>query len=132
MRPFRTAGFRPTAILIAFVVLTGVASSQDTGTQQDPAKTSNNSQQGDDTDNDTQTESAPNPVTTAELAYPRLAGRWAQGPLEPSLSEQFNESLPYWLRFSGEVRERSKATQGAVSNRALRTTTICSESGWAS
>src|ERR1700731_3654439 len=48
----------------------------------------------------------PTPVTTTELPYPRLTGIWAKGPLSPSLSEQFNEKLPSWLRFSGELRER--------------------------
>lgn len=54
----------------------------------------------------------PSPISTAELPYPRLTGIWAQGPLAPSLSEQFNEKLPPWLRFSGELRERFQEYSG--------------------
>jgi hypothetical protein len=55
----------------------------------------------------------PTPVTTTELPYPRLSGIWAQGPVSPSLSEQFNEKLPAWLRFSGELRERFSDYSGS-------------------
>lgn len=56
---------------------------------------------------------APTPITTTELPYPLLTGIWAKGPVEPSLSEQLNEKLPYWLRFSGELRERFTDYSGA-------------------
>src|SRR5579862_3339384 len=55
----------------------------------------------------------PTPVTTTELPYPKLTGIWAQGPVSPSLSEQFNQKLPAWLRFSGEFRERFTDLGGA-------------------
>ncbi|HTQ56565.1 MAG TPA: alginate export family protein [Bryobacteraceae bacterium] len=45
-------------------------------------------------------------MTTTELPYPKLTGIWAEGSHSPSLSEQFNENLPPWLRFTGELRER--------------------------
>jgi Alginate export len=54
----------------------------------------------------------PTPVSTVELPYPRLAGIWSGVPLQPSLSERFNEKLPYWLRFSGEMRERFEGYSG--------------------
>lgn len=54
----------------------------------------------------------PSPVSTTELPYPRLTGIWARRRLEPSLSEQFNEKLPWWLRFSGELRERFEGYSG--------------------
>jgi hypothetical protein len=55
----------------------------------------------------------PSPISTSENPYPKLTGIWAQGPLSPSLSEQFNEKLPYWLRFTGELRERFTDYTGA-------------------
>jgi Alginate export len=54
----------------------------------------------------------PTPVSTLPLPYPRLTGPWAQGPLTPSLSERFNEALPAWLRFTGELRERFEGYTG--------------------
>jgi len=54
----------------------------------------------------------PTPVSTLPLPYPRLTGVWAQNPLAPSLSEKFNELLPAWLRFSGELRERFEGYEG--------------------
>jgi hypothetical protein len=55
----------------------------------------------------------PTPVSTVAVPYPKLTGIWTQGPLSPSLSEQFNEKLPAWLRFDGEVRERFDDYSGA-------------------
>jgi len=55
---------------------------------------------------------APSPVTTTELNYPTLTGIWASTPLAPSLSERFNQMLPSWLRFSGELRERFEGYSG--------------------
>ena len=54
----------------------------------------------------------PSPVTTTELPYPRPSRQWGTAPIEPSLSEQFNETLPSWLRFSGEFRERFEGYSG--------------------
>jgi Alginate export len=54
----------------------------------------------------------PTQLTTTLLPYPRLTGIWAQGLLEPSLSEKFNARLPSWLRFSGEIRERFEGYSG--------------------
>lgn len=54
----------------------------------------------------------PTTVSTLPLPYPRLTGIWAQTPLAPSLSEKFNELLPPWLRFSGELRERFEGYSG--------------------
>ena len=54
----------------------------------------------------------PTTVSTLPLPYPRLTGVWANTPLAPSLSEKFNELLPPWLRFSGELRERFEGYEG--------------------
>jgi len=54
----------------------------------------------------------PTPVQTNQLPYPKLTGIWAGESLEPSLSEKFNQMLPYWLRFSGEIRERFEGYSG--------------------
>jgi len=54
----------------------------------------------------------PTQLTTTQLPYPRLTGIWAKQPLPPSLSEKLNETLPSWLRFSGELRERFEGYSG--------------------
>jgi Alginate export len=58
----------------------------------------------------------PTPVTTTELPYPKLSDVWADTSLEPSLSEKFNDQLPEWLRFSGELRERFEGYTGGGFN----------------
>lgn len=55
----------------------------------------------------------PSPISTVPLTYPKLTGIWAGRPQSPSLSEQFNNLLPKWLRFSGEFRERFEGYSGA-------------------
>ena len=55
----------------------------------------------------------PTPVSTVPLTYPILRGPWAGQTPSPSLSERFNEKLPSWLRFSGEIRERFEGYSGA-------------------
>jgi hypothetical protein len=54
----------------------------------------------------------PTPVSTVPQLYPKLTGIWAGQPQSPSLSEQFNQLLPRWLRFSGEFRERFEGYSG--------------------
>jgi hypothetical protein len=54
----------------------------------------------------------PSPISTSEQPYPRPTRQWGTAPLEPSLSERFNQVLPSWLRFSGEFRERFEGYSG--------------------
>lgn len=54
----------------------------------------------------------PTPVTATDLPYPKVSAQWGTGALEPSISEKFNEMLPYWLRFTGEFRERFEGYSG--------------------
>jgi hypothetical protein len=55
----------------------------------------------------------PTPISTVPLVYPRLTGIWAGTSPSTSLSEQFNQLLPKWLQFSGELRERFEGYSGA-------------------
>ena len=48
-------------------------------------------------------------VTTAGLPY--RTGQIASTTGQASLSEKFNESLPQWLRFTGEIRDRVEGYQ---------------------
>ncbi len=50
-------------------------------------------------------------VTTGPLPY--RTGQIATATGHPSLSEQFNETLPRWLRFTGEIRDRVEGYQNA-------------------
>jgi len=59
-----------------------------------------------------QTDEPPTPVTATDLPYPKVGPQWGTGPLEASISEKFNETLPYWLRFTGEFRERFEGYSG--------------------
>jgi hypothetical protein len=54
----------------------------------------------------------PSPIGTVPLLYPRLTGIWAGTTPSASLSEKFNELLPKWLQFSGELRERFEGYSG--------------------
>jgi hypothetical protein len=54
----------------------------------------------------------PSPISTVPLVYPRLTGIWKGTNPSPSLSEKFNQLLPKWLRFSGELRERFEGYSG--------------------
>jgi len=54
----------------------------------------------------------PTPIGTVPLLYPRLTGIWAGTTPSVSLSEKFNQLLPKWLQFSGELRERFEGYSG--------------------
>ena len=52
------------------------------------------------------------PLTTGEIGYRSPALQGLLLPSDPSVSERFNDKLPYWLRFSGELRERFEGYSG--------------------
>ena len=52
----------------------------------------------------------PLPLTTGDTGY--SSNPQSGGPPFASVSERFNESLPQWLRFSGELRERFEGYSG--------------------
>ena len=56
---------------------------------------------------------SPNPVTTGPLPYPNLTGAWSGRPETASVSEKFNDLLPEWMRFSGELLQRFEGSSGA-------------------
>jgi len=102
MARFWRAAIQAFAALIALFVLAAGAYAQNASPTPDPPAAGNPSGGSD----ANAIGPAPSIVTTTTLPYPRLTGIWAKGPLSPSLSEEFNERLPAWLRFSGEFRER--------------------------
>src|ERR1700733_9317184 len=112
MKKFQRAGRRTLAVLSVFGWLAAGAYAQSAAPASDtsgtaPPDSGQSAPPGGDSIGE-----PPTPVSTLPLAYPKLTGIWAQTPLSPSLSEKFNELLPNWLRFSGELRERFEGYTG--------------------
>jgi alginate export protein len=112
MRRFYTNGIKVAAALFLGCLLATAVNAQDATASGDSTDTPSGGSQAGAASADSIGE-PPTPISTLPLSYPKLTGIWANGPHSPSLSEQFNEKLPYWLRFRGELRERFTDYTGA-------------------
>jgi hypothetical protein len=106
------AGTRGLAVLALAGALASGAYGQEAAAAGNPAATKPENQSAGGGYATVDGDQPPNPVSTTELLYPRLTGIWAGTTPSPSLSEQFNQLLPTWLRFSGEIRERFEGYSG--------------------
>jgi hypothetical protein len=106
------AGSQTLAVLAMFGVLSTGAYAQQAAAAGNPATTQPDVQSASGGYAVDQNGQPPTPISTVPLQYPKLTGVWAGTSPSPSLSEQFNELLPAWLRFSGEFRERYEGYSG--------------------
>jgi len=102
------------AVLAMFGVLAGEAHAQQAAAAGNPATTKPDVQSAGGGYAVDTSDQPPTPISTVPLLYPQLSGIWAGTSPSPSISEQFNELLPRWLRFSGELRERFEGYDGAA------------------
>jgi len=112
MTDFVKAGTKTLAVLMVFGVLAAGAYGQQAAATGNPATTKNDVQSAGGGYAVDQNGQPPTPISTTPLLYPRLTGTWAGTNPSPSLSEKFNELLPKWLQFSGELRERYEGYSG--------------------
>ncbi|MGD0362445.1 MAG: alginate export family protein [Bryobacteraceae bacterium] len=112
MRNSVTAGTRMLAVLAALGALATGAYAQQAAAAGNPAATKPDVQSAGGGYAVDQSGVPPSPISTVPLVYPRLTGIWKGTNPSPSLSEKFNQLLPKWLRFSGELRERFEGYSG--------------------
>jgi hypothetical protein len=113
MTNFLKAGTKAVAVLATFAtILAAGAYAQQAAAAGNPATTKPEVQSAGGGYAVDQNGQPPTPISTTPLLYPRLSGIWAGTSPSPSLSEQFNNLLPKWLRFSGELRERYEGYSG--------------------
>jgi len=115
MTNLKTTGTKALTILVVFGALAAAAQAQsapDTATANPASTTPDDNQSAGGGYNASAIGEPPSPVSTVPLNYPKLTGIWAGQSQSPSLSERFNELLPPWLRFSGELRERFEGYSG--------------------
>ena len=112
MKSFLMAGPRALSALAVFGALAAGAYAQQAAEAGNPVTTKPDVQSAGGGYATEEGAQPPSPIGTVPLLYPKLTGIWKGTNPSPSLSEQFNQLLPPWLRFSGELRERFEGYDG--------------------
>ncbi len=112
MKKFTTPLHRSLALLAILGILATGAYAQEAAAAGNPVSTKPDNQTAGGGYASSAIGEPPSPIGTVPLLYPKLTGIWAGSTPSPSISEQFNQLLPSWLRFSGEFRERFEGYSG--------------------